>query len=75
MTRQSVKYMIITAGERARLPILHPHMLRHSSGFYLADQGYGLRQIQDYVGDRDPKQTVQYTRVAGRRFNGLWPGC
>ena len=74
MTRQSVNYMITTAGERARLPRLHPHMLRHSCGFYLADQGYDLRLIQDYLGHRDPKHTVHCTRVAGRRFNGLWPG-
>ena len=27
---------------------------------------------QDYLGHRDPKHTVRYTRVAGRRFEGLW---
>ena len=74
MTRQSVNYMIATAGERARVTGVHPHMLRHSCGFYLADQGYDLRLIQDYLGHRDPKHTVHYTRVAGRRFSGLWPG-
>lgn len=74
MTRQSVNYMLTAAGERAKLPKVHPHMLRHSCGFYLADQGYDLRLIQDYLGHRDPKHTVHYTRVAGSRFNGLWPG-
>jgi len=74
MTRQSVNYMITTAGERARLTQLHPHMLRPSCGFYLADQGYDLRLIQDYLGHRDPKHTVHCTRVAGSRFSGLWPG-
>ena len=75
MTRQSVNYLIATMGERARLPKLHPHMLRHSCGFYLADQGCDLRLIQDYLGHRDPKHTVHYTRIAGRRFTGLWPGA
>jgi type 1 fimbriae regulatory protein FimB len=28
--------------------------------------------MQDYLGHRDPKHTVRYTRVAGRRFEGLW---
>ena len=28
--------------------------------------------IQDYLGHRDPKHTVHYTRVAGVRFEGLW---
>lgn len=74
MTRQSVNYLTSTVAARARLPKVHPHMLRHSCGFYLADQGYDLRLIQDYLGHRDPKHTVHYTRVAGRRFNGLWSG-
>ena len=73
LTRQGVNYMIDTTAARARLPKLHPHMLRHSCGFYLADQGCDLRLIQDYLGHRDPKHTVHYTRVAGRRFTGLWP--
>lgn len=74
MTRQTVSYMITTVAKRAKLPHVHPHMLRHSCGFYLADQGYDLRLIQDYLGHRDPKHTVHYTRVAGTRFNGLWVG-
>jgi len=74
MTRQSVNYLMDTIAKRSRLPKLHPHMLRHSCGFYLADQGYDLRLIQDYLGHRDPKHTVHYTRVAGRRFVGLWAG-
>ncbi|MGE3424843.1 MAG: tyrosine-type recombinase/integrase [Dehalococcoidia bacterium] len=46
--------------------------LRHSRGFYLANQGYDLRLIQNYLGHRDPKHAVHYTRVAGVRFEGLW---
>ena len=37
MTRQTVSYMITTVAKRAKLPHVHPHMLRHSCGFYLAD--------------------------------------
>ena len=36
MTRQAVNYIIKTAGERAGLGRVHPHMLRHSCGYYLA---------------------------------------
>ena len=71
-TRQSVNYLIAAAAERAQLPPVHPHMLRHSCGFYLANKGYDLRLIQDYLGHRDPKHTVRYTRVVGHRFEGLW---
>jgi len=72
MTRQSVNYLIRAAARRAKLAAVHPHMLRHTCGFYLANQGYDLRLIQDYLGHRDPKHTVHYTRVAGVRFEGLW---
>jgi type 1 fimbriae regulatory protein FimB len=60
------------SGDEADLGKLHPHMLRHSCGFYLANQGYDLRLIQDYLGHRDPKHTVCYTRIASSRFEGLW---
>ena len=72
MTRQSVNYLIRVAGESAGLKNVHPHMLRHSCGYYLANTGVDLRTMQDYLGHRDPKHTVHYTRVAGRRFEGLW---
>jgi len=72
LTRQSVNYLIAAAAARAGLPRVHPHMLRHSCGFALADRGHDLRLIQDYLGHRDPKHTVHYTRIAGSRFEGLW---
>ena len=72
MTRQSVYYLVKAAAKRAGLNPIHPHTLRHSCGFYLANQGYDLRLIQDYLGHRDPKHTVRYTRVASVRFEGIW---
>ena len=72
LTRQSVNYILGAAAVRARLPAVRPHMLRHSCGYYLANRGYDLRLIQDYLGHRDPKHTVHYTRTAASRFEGLW---
>jgi type 1 fimbriae regulatory protein FimB len=72
MTRQAVNYLIREAAERAGITNVHPHTLRHSCGYYLADRGTDLRTMQDYLGHRDPRHTVHYTRVAGRRFEGLW---
>lgn len=72
MTRQAVNYVLTQSAERAGLAAVHPHMLRHSCGFALANRGYDLRLIQDYLGHRDPKHTVRYTRTAGKRFEGLW---
>src|SRR3954469_8619962 len=61
LTRQSVNYLIGAAAQRAGLSSVHPHMLRHACGFYLANQGYDLRLIQDYLGHRDPRHTAHYT--------------
>lgn len=72
MTRQAVNHLLAQASTRAALPPVNPHMLRHSCGFALANRGYDLRLIQDYLGHRDPKHTVRYTRTAGHRFEGLW---
>jgi hypothetical protein len=49
---------------------VHPHTLRHSCGYYLADRGTDLCTMQDYLDHRDPRHTVHYTRVSGRRFEG-----
>jgi site-specific recombinase XerD len=72
LTRQAVNYIVKEAGERAGLGHVHPHMLRHSCGYALADKGTDLRTMQDYLGHRDPKHTAHYTRIAGSRFEGLW---
>ena len=72
LTRQAVNYLIGQAGARAGLGDVWPHMLRHSCGYYLANKGHDLRLIQDYLGHRDPRHTVHYTRTASGRFEGLW---
>ena len=65
MTRQSVNYLIRAAAQRAGLGALHPHLLRHSCGFFLANQGYDLRLIQDYLGA--PRPQTHGSLHAGRR--------
>ena len=46
MTRQAVNYIIKIAGRRAGLGHVHPHMLRHSCGYYLANKGVDFRTTQ-----------------------------
>ena len=72
LTRGAVNYLLAEASARAGLPPVHPHMLRHSCGYHLANRGVDLRTAQDYLGHRDPKHTARYTRIAGSRFVGLW---
>ena len=50
LTRQAVNYIVRVAGETAKLGRVWPHMLRHSCGYYLADQGTDLHTMQDYLG-------------------------
>jgi site-specific recombinase XerD len=71
-TRQGVYYLVRRIGERAGLGKVHPHMLRHTCGYALANKGHDLRTIQDYLGHRDPKHTAIYTRTAAKRFENLW---
>lgn len=73
LTRQAVNYLLKEIGQRAKLDIsVHPHMLRHSTGYYLANKGYDTRLIQDYLGHKNISHTVKYTRTAASRFEGLW---
>ena len=72
LSRHAVNYLIAAAGDKAGIGHVHPHMLRHSCGYALADKGTDLRTMQDYLGHRDPGMTVRYTRIAARRFEGLW---
>ncbi len=72
LCRHAVIYIVGRAAETAGLGHITPHMLRHSCGYYLANNGHDLRLIQDYLGHRDPKYTALYTRTAACRFEGLW---
>jgi len=72
-TRSAINYLVGITGVRAGLTFhVHPHMLRHGCGYALANRGYDLRLIQDYLGHRDPKHTTRYTRTAAHRFEGVW---
>jgi type 1 fimbriae regulatory protein FimB len=71
-SRKTVYYLVATAAQSAGLEDVHPHTLRHSCGYHLADKGTDLRTMQDYLGHRDPRHTVHYSRISGRRFEGLW---
>lgn len=72
LVRHAVGHIIKAAGARCGLPDVHPHMLRHSCGYYLANSGQDLRLIQDYLGHRDVNHTAHYTKLADHRFQGLW---
>jgi type 1 fimbriae regulatory protein FimB/type 1 fimbriae regulatory protein FimE len=51
---------------------VHPHMLRHSCGYALANKGMDTRSLQHYLGHRCIDHTVLYTAMSATRFDGVW---
>lgn len=73
LTRSTVNKLIERAGEKSDFSFpVHPHMLRHACGFYLANKGVDTRTIQDYLGHRSIQHTVRYTELTPQKFKGLW---
>jgi site-specific recombinase XerD len=73
LTRNGFWRIVSEAGKRAGLPVkAYAHMLRHSTGYYLANKGCDLRLIQDYLGHVQVQNTVRYTALDAKRFEGLW---
>lgn len=65
--------MVQRAGEAAELGFpIHPHMLRHATGFKLANDGVDTRTLQAYLGHRSISNTVRYTELSPTRFKDLW---
>lgn len=73
MTTSTVRKLLARAGERAKLPFpIHPHMLRHATGYKLANDGHDTRAIQHYLGHRNITHTVRYTELSPERFKTFW---
>jgi type 1 fimbriae regulatory protein FimB/type 1 fimbriae regulatory protein FimE len=51
---------------------VHTHMLRHATGYVLANKGTDTRTLQGYLGHRSIQSTVRYTELAPGRFKNLW---
>ena len=65
--------MVQRTGVAAKMPFaIHPHMLRHSTGYKLANDGRDTRAIQDYLGHQSIESTVRYTKLAPGRFKNFW---
>lgn len=73
LTADAVRKIVQRAGKLAGLPFpVHPHMLRHGCGFYLANAGTDTRTIQDYLGHKNIQHTVRYTQLSAGKFKNLW---
>ena len=73
LTRSTVSKLTARAGDNAGLGFpVHPHMLRHATGFYLANKGIPTRTIQAYLGHKSIQHTVKYTELSSEAFKNLW---
>ena len=73
LTSSNVRKIVSRAGDKAELGMpIHPHMLRHSTGFKLANDGHDTRAIQLYLGHKNIQHTVRYTELAVGRFKDFW---
>jgi site-specific recombinase XerD len=51
---------------------VHPHLLRHGTGFKLVNDGVDTRTLAAYLGHRNMANTARYTRMDAKRFDGFW---
>lgn len=73
MTRRTVHHVVAEAAKAAGIEFpVHPHMLRHATGFYLANAGQDTRAIQLYLGHKNIQRTVRYTELTAERFKTFW---
>ena len=73
ITNSTFRKIVARAGIEANLNMpIHPHMLRHSTGFKLANDGQYIRSIQFYLGHKNIQHTVRYTEISPVRFKKFW---
>jgi type 1 fimbriae regulatory protein FimB/type 1 fimbriae regulatory protein FimE len=71
--RMGIGRMIERAGEAAKLPFpVHVHMLRHSTGYALANRGMDTRRLQHFLGHASITNTVKYTAMSPEPFKDVW---
>lgn len=72
-TPDALNRLVKRLGEKTKLVFpVHIHMLRHSCGYKLANDGHDTRAIQDWLGHRAIQHTVRYTELTPMRFKDFW---
>ena len=73
-SRSGVSKMIEAAGVKAGLGDCYPHMLRHSTGHALANNGASAYEIQKMLGHASFSNTVRYTKLNNAPLKDVWRG-
>lgn len=73
-TTSGFRKMLTRVADAAGLSELkvHPHALRHATGYALVNKGVDTRTLQGYLGHANIANTVRYTALDAKRFSGLW---
>jgi integrase len=72
-TPDAINRLVKIIGKRAKLTFpVHFHMLRHSCGYKLANDGIDTRAIQDWLGHVSITHTTRYTELSPVRFKDFW---
>jgi site-specific recombinase XerD len=73
MTAAGFRKLLARLGDAAKFPFpIHPHMLRHATGYKLANDGRDTRALQHYLGHKNIMHTVRYTELSPERFKNFW---
>lgn len=71
MTVAGFQAIVRRAGELAKIPFpVHPHQLRHTCGFLLAEAGMPTRSIQLWLGHKNLAHTAVYTSISSSALRG-----
>lgn len=74
-TPAGFRKLLSRLGEAAGLGSLriHPHMLRHSTGYALANrEGVTTRDVAEVLGHANLNNTRRYAALNAARFRGIW---
>jgi site-specific recombinase XerD len=51
---------------------VHPHALRHSTGYAQVNKGMDIRKLQVFMGHKEISNTARYTVLNAGAFKGMW---
>jgi len=74
MTRNGFYKLLEKAAAKAGIADVHPHLLRHGTGFKLVNQGMDALSLAAYLGHANIQNTKRYAKMDARRFRRVVEG-